>query len=110
MQSTQDQSELIRAIVLEELAKRPAIKRATVDAKEAAEYLGISHDTLMNDVRAGKVPHIKLRGRYVFRLSTLDEFMDELERSSLRENLDQIKETVEVFKPTELRHRVWRAK
>lgn len=58
--------------------------RETITAREAAEYLGISYWKLLQLVKAGKIPHIRLPGRVLFRRKTLDEWMEEQERISVR--------------------------
>lgn len=75
--------QLIEEALKKAFAKQP-VQRATVDAKDAAAYIGVCLDTLMAEVRRGNVPFIKLRGRYVFRLQALDDWMDEQERNGLR--------------------------
>lgn len=44
--------------------------------------MGVCVDTLMEEVRKGKVPHTKIRGRYVFRLASLDRWMVEQEQAN----------------------------
>jgi excisionase family DNA binding protein len=67
--------------LIEEMLKN-RVQCQTVTAKEAAVYVGVCQDTLMEEVRKGKVPHTKLRGRYLFRLASLDRWMDEQEQAN----------------------------
>ena len=49
-------------------------------AKEVAEMLGMGKDWLYGEVRAGRIPHVRL-GRYVrFRRETLQRWLAEIER------------------------------
>lgn len=67
--------DMIRQEVERALSETP-IQRATVNAKQAALYLGVCEETLMHEVRQNKVPHNKLRGRYIFHLPTIDKWME----------------------------------
>ena len=53
--------------------------RATLNAKEAAEHIGVSYWTLLQYVREKKVPFIKLGKRYLFREESLDKWLDKQE-------------------------------
>lgn len=68
--------DMIRQEVERALSESQVIQRATVNAKQAALYLGVCEDTLMSETRQNKVPHNKLRGRYIFHLPTLDKWME----------------------------------
>jgi excisionase family DNA binding protein len=48
-----------------------------MDIRQAAEYLGISGDTLYRYASEGFVPAFKLGNRWRFRKSLLDSWMDE---------------------------------
>lgn len=48
-----------------------------VNAETAAMYLGISVDTLMTEARAFRIPHVRIRGRYIFHIPTLDQWIRE---------------------------------
>lgn len=54
-------------------------KRATITAKEAAEYIGISYVKLLDMAKKNEVPHISAGTRVLFRKETLDKWMDEKE-------------------------------
>lgn len=58
--------------------------RATMQTKPAAEYLGISYWKLLELVKAGKVPHIRVGGRILFRRESLDKWLEEQEATSVR--------------------------
>ncbi|MFC6644247.1 helix-turn-helix domain-containing protein [Granulicella cerasi] len=51
--------------------------REVMDIRQAAEYLGISSDTLYRYASEGFVPAFKLGNRWRFRKSLLDSWMDE---------------------------------
>ena len=51
--------------------------REVMDIRQAAEYLGISGDTLYRYASEGFVPAFKLGNRWRFRKSLLDGWMDE---------------------------------
>lgn len=58
--------------------------RATMQTKPAAEYLGLSYWKLLELVKAGKVPHIRVGGRILFRRESLDKWLEEQEETSVR--------------------------
>lgn len=60
--------------------------RAVMDIREAAQYLGISIDTLYKYAAEGKVPAFKLGNRWRFKRSRLDEWMDQ-EMVAMRERI-----------------------
>ena len=51
--------------------------REVMDIRQAADYLGISGDTLYRYASEGSVPAFKLGNRWRFRKSLLDAWMDE---------------------------------
>jgi excisionase family DNA binding protein len=55
---------------------QPAI-REVMDIRQAADYLGISGDTLYRYASEGFIPAFKLGNRWRFRKSLLDSWMDE---------------------------------
>jgi DNA binding domain, excisionase family len=57
------------------------IQRVTLSSKEAAEYLGISYWLLLEMVKRGKINPIRCGGRYLFRQSGLDNWMETQEAS-----------------------------
>ena len=50
--------------------------REVMDIRQAAEYLGISGDTLYRYASEGFIPAFKLGNRWRFRKSLLDDWMD----------------------------------
>ena len=54
-----------------------AAVREVMDIRQAADYLGISGDTLYRYASEGFVPAFKLGNRWRFRKSLLDGWMDE---------------------------------
>jgi excisionase family DNA binding protein len=55
---------------------QPAV-REVMDIRQAADYLGISGDTLYRYASEGFIPAFKLGNRWRFRKSLLDSWMDE---------------------------------
>lgn len=51
--------------------------REVMDIRQAADYLGISGDTLYRYASEGFVPAFKLGNRWRFKRSLLDSWMDE---------------------------------
>jgi len=54
-----------------------AVTREVMDIRQAAEYLGISGDTLYRYASEGFIPAFKLGNRWRFRKTLLDSWMDE---------------------------------
>jgi excisionase family DNA binding protein len=59
------------------LAQVQMVPREVMDIRQAADYLGISSDTLYRYASEGFVPAFKLGNRWRFRKSLLDGWMDE---------------------------------
>ena len=60
----------------------PTTVREVMDIRQAAEYLGISSDTLYRYASAAFVPAFKLGNRWRFKKSLLDAWMDRQSGSS----------------------------
>jgi excisionase family DNA binding protein len=58
-------------------AQVQVVPREVMDIRQAADYLGISADTLYRYASEGFVPAFKLGNRWRFRKSLLDGWMDE---------------------------------
>jgi excisionase family DNA binding protein len=58
-------------------AQTQLVLREVMDIRQAADYLGISGDTLYRYASEGFVPAFKLGNRWRFRKSLLDGWMDE---------------------------------
>jgi excisionase family DNA binding protein len=66
--------------------------REVMDIRQAADYLGISGDTLYRYASEGFVPAFKLGNRWRFRKSLLDGWMDEKSGVTVAtENVDPMK-------------------
>jgi excisionase family DNA binding protein len=66
--------------------------REVMDIRQAADYLGISGDTLYRYASEGFVPAFKLGNRWRFRKSLLDGWMDEKSGvTAAAENVDVTK-------------------
>lgn len=68
--------------------------REVMDIRQAADYLGISGDTLYRYASEGFVPAFKLGNRWRFKRSLLDTWMDE--QSGVRKPVASVK-----VKPTQ---------
>jgi excisionase family DNA binding protein len=66
--------------------RSPATPRSLMTADEVAELLGVTRAWIYEQSRAGRMPHVKLGRYYRYRIESLDEWMDELERCSVRED------------------------
>ncbi|PGA71742.1 helix-turn-helix domain-containing protein [Bacillus pseudomycoides] len=53
--------------------------RRTITAVEAAEYLGVSKDLIYNMVKVGQLPFIRIGRRILFRVETLECWMQNQE-------------------------------
>jgi excisionase family DNA binding protein len=60
--------------------------RQTITVKEAASYIGVSKDLVYQLVREGKLPHVKVGRRILFRKEVLDRWMNNQEVLSVKEN------------------------
>jgi excisionase family DNA binding protein len=72
-------------------AQNQVAVREVMDIRQAAEYLGISGDTLYRYASEGFVPAFKLGNRWRFRKSLLDNWMDQksgVAPSAAAENVD----------------------
>jgi len=63
------------------------VQKATLQTRQAAEYIGISYWKLLELAKAGLVPHIRIGGRLLFRRETLDVWLEQQERASLKLDL-----------------------
>ena len=69
---------------------QPAL-REVMDIRQAAEYLGISGDTLYRYASEGFVPAFKLGNRWRFKKSRLDDWMDLQSGGALRAEVKEVK-------------------
>lgn len=60
--------------------------KATLTAKQGAEYLGVSYWRLLEMVKGGEIPHIRVSGgkRILFRKESLDKWLQDQEEASVR--------------------------
>jgi excisionase family DNA binding protein len=70
-------TEQVRVIMAASAQGQAVAVREVMDIRQAAEYLGISGDTLYRYASEGFVPAFKLGNRWRFRKSLLDNWMDE---------------------------------
>lgn len=56
----------------------------TMKPEEAAKYLGIKYQTILEYARQKKIPHIRIGRRVFFRQEALDVWMNEQETNSIK--------------------------
>lgn len=56
------------------------MERVTIDVKEAANYIGVSVDTIYSMVRGKEIPFIRVRRRIFFRITALNDWMSDQEQ------------------------------
>lgn len=61
--------------------------RKTLTVTEVAKLLGVSSYTVYNMVRDNQIPYMKLRARILFRLESINTWIEELERRELHEHV-----------------------
>lgn len=59
------------------------ITRTTLTAYEAAQYLGISYWLVTQLVKRRQLPCIRMGNRLLFRIETLNQYLEQLEQESL---------------------------
>ena len=55
-----------------------------LSAKQAAKYLGISYWLILELVKKKEIPHSKLGSKIIFRKDSLDNYLLENERKSIK--------------------------
>lgn len=63
-------------------------QRATVNSKEAANYVGVSYWLLCELVKRGEIPCIKAGGRLLFRLESLKKWLESKETESIHKDTE----------------------
>lgn len=61
------------------------MQKATMRAKAAAEYIDVSYWKLLELAKAGRIPHIRIDGRILFRREVLDKWLEQQEQASLKQ-------------------------
>jgi excisionase family DNA binding protein len=59
------------------------MRPVTLKARQAAAYLGISYWKILDMVKKGEIPHIKVGKLVLFRQETLDQWLVEQEQQSV---------------------------
>lgn len=59
------------------------IQRTTLTTKEVSEYLGLSLDFVYKLARSGELPSVKVGSRVLFRVATVDKWLQEKEQESI---------------------------
>ncbi|MEW6425191.1 MAG: helix-turn-helix domain-containing protein [Bacillota bacterium] len=65
------------------------MQKATMRAKAAAEYIDVSYWKLLELAKAGRIPHIRIDGRLLFRREALDKWLEQQEQASLKREPEQ---------------------
>ena len=60
--------------------------KTRLNPQGACDYLGCKYDKLMQDVRAGRIPHYRIGRRVFFTKETLALWIENMERRSLQGN------------------------
>ena len=55
------------------------VQRVTLNAREAAQYIGVSYDMLLITAKRKVIPNFQVGRQYFFRQDTLDKWMNNLE-------------------------------
>ncbi|WP_017756788.1 excisionase family DNA-binding protein [Calidifontibacillus oryziterrae] len=66
--------------------------RKTMTAKEAANLLGVSYWLLLEMAKKGQIPNIRAGKRVLFRLESLEEWMDQQEKDSITKSENEQKQ------------------
>lgn len=77
------------------LNKSSKFKKATMTAKQAAAYIGISYWLILELVKRGEIPCIDLGRRKLFRKKSLDDWMTKVEEECMEKEIDNEIETIE---------------
>lgn len=67
------------------MANVPDLPPLAVGAQQAAAMLGISDRKLWSMTQAGEIPHVRLGGRVLYRVRTLDAWLAERETAGMAE-------------------------
>jgi excisionase family DNA binding protein len=62
------------------------IQNLTLNAKQAAQYVGVSYWTLLSLARQGQIKHFRGGNKLLFRQKSLDEWMASGEEASIRQS------------------------
>ncbi len=57
---------------------------STLTAKEAADYIGVSYWSLLEECKRGLVPHLRFHRRVLFRKESLDQWLLQKEVESTK--------------------------
>ena len=56
-----------------------------LNAEDVAAMLGVSRDWIYGEVRAGRLPHVRLGRTVRFRAETIDRWLGDLEAATMRD-------------------------
>lgn len=68
----------------------PSVQEKLLNVKEAAEYLSVHPETLREWARQGELPCYKVKGRWKFRLTDVDEFVSKSYMPTRKEISDRV--------------------
>lgn len=60
------------------------MEQQRLEAREAANYLGVCKDTLYTMARRGEIPHYRLRRRVMFTKESIDQWIKDQEAESVK--------------------------
>ncbi|BAC15280.1 helix-turn-helix domain-containing protein [Oceanobacillus iheyensis] len=60
------------------------MERDAMSVKEMAVYLGVHLDTVYKMVRAGEIPHYRLRSKILFSKEAVDEWIEQQQNQTNR--------------------------
>ena len=73
-------------------------QKTRLTPEEALDHIGCKYDKLMQMVRKKEIPHYRIGRRVFFTKETLDEWIDELEKKSVKPDTYYRSEKILQFK------------
>ncbi|CAI8942668.1 helix-turn-helix domain-containing protein [Bacillus licheniformis] len=64
--------------------------RNTLNVQEAADYLGVHHDTIYAMVRENQIPHFRVRKRIFFTRASIDAWINAQENKIIVEACESL--------------------
>lgn len=61
------------------------MERQTLNVVEIAKYLGISKDLIYQLVRENRIPHLKVGRRILFRIISINRWLQDVEEGSIKQ-------------------------
>jgi len=70
--------------------RRLNMTRNTLTVQEAAEYLGVHHDTIYTMVRENQIPHFRVRKRIFFTRPSIDAWINAQENKIIEKACESL--------------------